>query len=129
MKQVRCVCSFLLSIAIICFFCNTSSVRASEKELLQLRTNNSQTYLQSDGKYRTDIYGADKYYEDSGNLVEIDNTIVPSDDKDCLYMNKANSYTSYFNTYSTDNPMIILQYKDYDLDITRIPLSFAVRIL
>ena len=36
MKHVRCVCSFLLSIAIICFFCNTSSVRASEKELLQL---------------------------------------------------------------------------------------------
>ncbi|MBR2750701.1 MAG: DNRLRE domain-containing protein [Clostridiales bacterium] len=125
MKQVRCVCSFLLSIAIICFFCNTSSVRASEKELLQLRTNNSQTYLQSDGKYRTDIYGADKYYEDSGNLVEIDNTIVPSDDKDCLYMNKANSYTSYFNTYSTDNPMIILQYKDYDLDITPAFLDYS----
>ena len=117
MKLVRCIFSSLLSIAVFCLFCNISSVRASEKELVQLRTNNSQTFLQSDGKYRTDIFGADKYYEEDGKLVEIDNTIVPSNINDYRYMNKANSYTSYYNSYSADNPMVIIQYKDYNLNI------------
>ncbi len=52
------------------------------KELTEKRTENSKTYLLSDGKYKSEIYSSPISYKDSGGKwQDIDTTLVPADAK------------------------------------------------
>lgn len=87
---------------------NESNIPESEKrvsEVVDLREKNSETFLLSDGSYECVVYAEDKYYQnESGNLVEIDNSIVRTIytqfDKEYRYKNAANSYCVYFTENS-----------------------------
>ena len=53
-------------------------------EITELREKNADTYLLSDGTYESVIYAEDKYYQnDNGDLIEISNSIVPTEHKIC----------------------------------------------
>ena len=70
--------------------------QGQQNEVVELREKNSQTFLLDDGSYECVVYAEDKYFEDdSGELVEIDNTVVPQKSvyggKEYAYTNRANS--------------------------------------
>lgn len=85
---------------------NLEETISSEKyrvaEVPELRETNADTYLLSNGTYECVVYAEDKYYRDeNGNLVEINNTIVPAEFKRetnaYSYANTANSTKVYFS--------------------------------
>ena len=81
------------------------------REIPELRTTNSDTYLLSNGNYECVIYSEDKYYEDNNkSLLQIDNSIVPNtfkgNDTVYNYSNKANASKIYF---SENYPNVLIQ--------------------
>lgn len=79
-------------------------------EVPELRDKNSDTYLLSDGTYECVVYSEDKYYADeSGKLVEIDNSIIPttykSGTENYEYANAASATKVYF---SEDKPTVLI---------------------
>lgn len=78
--------------------------------LEELREPNSDTYLLSDGSYECVVYAEDKYYEDeNGKLVEIDNTIVATNDvkSNYAFTNVANQFGVYFG--NEENPGVKIE--------------------
>ncbi len=75
----------------------------------ELRQENSDTYLLSDGSYECVVYSEDKYFKDErGEYKEISNAIVPAEYKSknttYKYTNAANDIKFFFlgrNTVST----------------------------
>lgn len=68
-------------------------------EIIEKRNENSKTFDAGGGKFTGHFYGNPIHYQNnSGTWLEIDTTIVPSDDADYDYMNISNTYKSYFST-------------------------------
>ena len=83
------------------------------KEEVELREPKADTFLMSDGSYECVVYSCDKYFEnDSGKLVEIDNSIVNTEltigEESYAYVNKANSTMIYF---SNSKPAVYIDSK------------------
>lgn len=96
-----------------------------ETEVMELRTGNSQTYKLANGKYRTDIYGADIFYEKNGKFVEIDNTIVNSSDRNYIFENASNSYSAKFRNITNTTPAIGMKYDKYAIAIQPVVTSLS----
>ena len=61
------------------------------------RTPTSKTYLNTDGSYSYIAYAYDIHFlGKDGNYYEIDNSIIPSENKEYLYTNAANSWNVFF---------------------------------
>ena len=87
------------------------------REEVELREPNADTYLLSDGSYECVVYSDNKYFEnDSGELVEIDNSIVNAEitigEKSYSYANKANSSIIHF---SNTKPAVYIESKGKSL--------------
>ena len=72
------------------------------KELVNERTENSNTYLLSDGSKRTDIYNENIRYEDKGELVAYDATLTKLNKTDRQELN-SNLGTGSANEYIAVN--------------------------
>ena len=72
------------------------------KELVDERTENSNTYLLSDGSKRTDIYNENIRYEDKGELVAYDATLTKLNKTDRQELN-SNLGTGSANEYIAVN--------------------------
>lgn len=102
-----------LFLALLMVFCgiripkaSAESVTPSEPyevaEIPEKRTENSDTYLLSDGSYQCVVYSEDKYYRDAeGSLALIDNSITACEaafeGEPYAYSNTANSSRYYFS--------------------------------
>lgn len=90
----------------------TEPMRTRVQELEGLRETNAETYLMSDGTYECVVYAEDKYYwDDSGDLLEIDNSIVPlsTSKVGAPYKNTGNAFDVYFSSAGT--PTVSMQYR------------------
>ena len=92
-------------------------------EITKLRSDNSQTYLLSDGSMECVIYADDKYFSDSsGELVAIDNAIIHNpltkERSDYHYKNTSGKYNVFF---SNKNNQILISTTDGDISF--FPLS------
>ncbi|MCR5809595.1 MAG: DNRLRE domain-containing protein [Clostridiales bacterium] len=71
------------------------------EEIIELRTENSETYMLSGGRRKCVIYSSDKYYRtEEGKLEEIDNSVIEQKNElggiTYAYVNAANSFRTYF---------------------------------
>ena len=87
-------------------------IDTGQREILELRTKNSDTYMRLDGMYECVVYAEDKYYEDStGALVEFDNTIVANRENvqgiEYEYRNASSDITVRFKK---DTPSVLLDF-------------------
>lgn len=90
----------------------TELIRTRVQEVEGLRETNAETYLMSDGTYECVVYAEDKYYwDDSGDLLEINNSIVPLSTSKVggPYKNTGNSFDVYFSSAGT--PTVTMQYR------------------
>lgn len=121
--------AFLLSVVML-ISCSTTALAVeldNEKsvsyeqnriaEVTELRENNSDTYLLSDGTYECVVYSEDKYFQDeSGEYQTINNSIIPVEYKELSntyhYANKANSMRAYFSAL---NPSVLISSEKHNL--------------
>ena len=87
------------------------------RQLEELRSSNSDTYLLSDGSYECVVYAGDKYFrDDSGNYVEIDHSIVAAlntrSGKNYAYKNAAGDVSVYF---AANEPAVYVEMNDSSL--------------
>lgn len=79
-------------------------------EVIELRENNSETYLLSDGSYECVVYAADKYFKNNnGDCQEIDNTIVDNLNRiesDKYRYTNAASVTKYY--FAENTPDVLM---------------------
>lgn len=96
------------------------SAHEKEVELVELRTTDSKTYRLSDGTFRYVGYAEDVHYKDSyGKLVEIDNTIINSVEKDgYVFRSAANSWKAFFSNKLCDLNAVFLEKDDYSLSFS-----------
>lgn len=91
----------------ICAFATNDTISSSEKamrvrEAVELRTENSETFLLSDGTYQCVVYAEDKYYKDDSNTLSlIDNTIIADTASPGHYRNTANDFDVSFSDNGT----------------------------
>lgn len=117
----KLIALLLCGIMIISFSCpafaaeNGLDETASEEqyrvaEVPELREANADTYLLSDGTYECVIYAEDKYYRDeTGELAEINNTIVPEEYKrGPVAYNYANASNSTRVFFSDTQPTVLI---------------------
>ena len=106
------VCCLVLISTILAPFCVLKAEASSEAiEIEELRTQNSDTVLLSDGTFECTIYSENKYYLNSEDwYVEIDNRIVEQPviykGTKFTYKNKEDSIDVCFQE---DNPSLLLQ--------------------
>lgn len=103
------------------------------KELEDLRTASSSTYLLSNGSRRLELYGADIRYEKNGKFVDYDPTLVKVSDrqkkviqkskmvgqeeeKEYIYTNASGDSKQYFPESLNENTGVILEKGDYAID-------------
>ena len=68
------------------------------REIEDLRTTNSETFLLSDGSHECVVYAEDKYYEDETHRLQlIDNTIIADSASSGNYKNTANAFDVTFS--------------------------------
>lgn len=87
------------------------------EEVLELRTENSETYKMSDGTYQCEVYAENKYYlDEKGEYCLIDNTIIPQEHSSGTttyqYANAASDAKVYF---SDEIPSVLLSCKGHQL--------------
>lgn len=103
------------------------------KELEDLRTASSSTYLLSNGSRRLELYGADIRYEKNGKFLDYDPTLVKVSDrqkkviqkskmvgqeaaKEYIYTNASGDSKQYFPESLSENTGVILEKGDYAID-------------
>ncbi|RIV26398.1 RHS repeat protein [Alicyclobacillaceae bacterium I2511] len=76
---------------------NLPSPSSTPQELLGLRTANSQTFLNPNGTFTTDVYTTPQFYKDeTGHWQSIDNSLVQGTDANFPYHNAANGFEVAF---------------------------------
>ena len=104
---------------------STEETAIRVREIIELRTTNSETYLMSDGTRQCVVFSDDKYYETGNSLQLIDNSIVAESSSDKLaatgssvsrYQNKANSHKTTFSGSGT--PYISMEKDGYSVSFS-----------
>lgn len=94
--------AFLLTVC-ICFTMLPCAIAVQEdvvrvREIEELRTTNSETFLLSDGSHECVVYAEDKYYEDETHGLQlIDNAIIADSASAGNYKNTANAFDVTFS--------------------------------
>jgi len=78
-------------------------------EIKEKRTLNEKHYLLSDGSMKAVIYPENVHYEENGELVDIDNTLVL---KDSTYITKNNQVKSQF---AKENSKVDMSYQNHNI--------------
>jgi hypothetical protein len=94
-----------------------------QKEVSNLRTANSKTFLKVDGSYVVAIYNEVVHYEKNGKFYNVDNTLAADGD---FYSNKANAFLVNFPKTIKDNKSIHLTMDEYQIDWSLCGISDAV---
>ncbi len=119
---VFCVMSFLVVGSRVRMLYAESFEPHRVSEVHRLRSENSETFLLSDGTYECVVYSHNKYYRDAnGKYSRIENSIVK---EDCLvdghvveYSNKANNLRVYF---SGKNPLVVFSHKGENVSFSAV---------
>jgi RHS repeat-associated protein len=86
------------------------------KELTQLRTENSETFLLADGRRQAVIYGGSIHYQDqTGAWQKIDTTLIPADDPG-EFVSRATPVAVRIT--SGEAPAVFLTYRGHSLSMT-----------
>ena len=92
----------------------TEVLHTAENEVVDLRSEYSQTFQNPDGTFTAYIYTTPIFYRDAdGELTQIDNRIVRQNDGS--YTNAANELKVKFADIREDGKAVSLSYKDYAL--------------
>ena len=123
MKVSKRILSILITLSLLFAYSSqlpatTSADSSSDKiEVQSLRTPNSKTYQHSDGSFECVAFAEDiHYYDTSGNLVDIDCSII--DDSASLqykYKNAANSWSVRFSNYLSNKDAVLIQKDEFSL--------------
>lgn len=104
---------------------STDETATRVREIIELRTTNSETYLMSDGTRQCVVFSDDKYYETGNALRLIDNSIVAESPSEKLsasgtsvtyYKNAANSHKTTFSGSGT--PEISIEKDGYSVSFS-----------
>ncbi len=82
------------------------------EEVTELKSATSRTFLMSDGSYRVITYPFEIAYEEEGELVGIDNSLISAGNE---YENSSNYTKIKFAKKSTSNKLVDLQAADYKM--------------
>jgi hypothetical protein len=95
------------------------------KELTDLRTENSKTYLLSNGARQAEIYGAPIQFKDkSGNWKDIDTSLVASTDGS--YVSAGTPVQVKLTKKDTGAPVVSLSYQGASVELAMKDLAFAL---
>ncbi len=100
---------------------NPNPSRSERVELQDFRTSNSKRFLKPDGTMMEEIYLGNIHYKEGKKWVDIDNTLVPSDDPNFKYKNKANRFEASFSDTTKGNRF--LRFKKGDLSLEMMPVG------
>ncbi|MFA5676072.1 MAG: DNRLRE domain-containing protein [Christensenellales bacterium] len=100
-------------------------------ELMELRENNSKTYLLKDGTYEYVGYAEDIHYKDAdGKLKEIDNAITDKPRKDgYTYSNTANAWHTYFAECLCKKNAVVIEKDDYKITFSMVDAKTQSRAM
>lgn len=103
---------------------NDSEKKQGKKEIVSKRTENSKTYLDSDGTYSTEISQKPIHFKNNRNEWQpIDNNLI-SNRSEQVYENKANSFKVKFNKKHTpDSSFIEIEDKQGSAELMLEPLE------
>ena len=89
-------------------------IHSDENEIVELRTESSQTFQNPDGTLTAYLFSCPTFYRDAdGGLTKIDNRVVAQ--RDGSYINAANERQASFSDMSKENKAVSLSYKDYSI--------------
>ncbi|MGE5398716.1 MAG: hypothetical protein ACM3MK_14425 [Chitinophagales bacterium] len=102
----------------------TSINRKDRVELPDYRTANSKRFINPDGTMTEEVNLDNIHYKKNGRWEDIDNTLIPTQDGDYTYTNKANRFKVQFSDKTNSNQLTSFSIGNYKLEMR--PLGLLI---
>ncbi|MDF2519530.1 MAG: hypothetical protein K0R84_158, partial [Clostridia bacterium] len=90
-----------------------------KKEIIESRTENSKTYQNEDGTYTTAVFMSPIHIKDNkGNLIDIDNTLVPLETGEYSHKNKLGAFDVFFAGEDKETGSIKVEKDNISVEMT-----------